>query len=79
LKLTAPDLLQHGIIDEIVPEPIGGAHTSIDEAAILIDGPLHRALESASAPDIDARLTRRYEKFRDMGHVGADFTDTESS
>jgi acetyl-CoA carboxylase carboxyl transferase subunit alpha len=78
LKLTAPDLLQHGIIDEIVPEPIGGAHTSIDEAAILIDGPLHRALESASAPDIDARLTRRYEKFRDMGHVGADFTDTES-
>jgi acetyl-CoA carboxylase carboxyl transferase subunit alpha len=79
LKLTAPDLLERGIIDEIVPEPIGGAHTSIDEAAILIDGPLHRALQSASAPDIDARLSRRYEKFRDMGHLGADFTDAEST
>jgi acetyl-CoA carboxylase carboxyl transferase subunit alpha len=79
LKLTAADLLERGIIDEIVPEPIGGAHTSIDEAAMLIDGPLHRALQSASAPDIDARLIRRYEKFRDMGHLGADFTDAESS
>src|SRR3954470_4659194 len=45
LKLTAPDLLQRGIIDEIVKEPIGGAHTSVDEAAILLDDPLRRALE----------------------------------
>ena len=79
LKLTAPDLLERGIIDEIVPEPIGGAHTSIDEAAMLIDGPLHRALQSASAPDIDARLSRRYQKFREMGRLGADFTDAEST
>jgi acetyl-CoA carboxylase carboxyl transferase subunit alpha len=77
LKLTAPDLLQRGIIDEIVPEPIGGAHTSVDEAAVLLDGPLHRALEEACAPDVEARLARRYEKFRAMGHVGADFTDDE--
>ncbi|MCM3881814.1 MAG: acetyl-CoA carboxylase carboxyltransferase subunit alpha [Vicinamibacterales bacterium] len=79
LKLTAPDLLERGIIDEIVPEPIGGAHTSLDEAAALLDGPLHRALELASAPDVDARLARRYEKFREMGRLGADFTDDESS
>lgn len=79
LKLTAPDLLAKGIIDEIVPEPIGGAHTSVDEAAILLDGPLHRALESASAPDVDALLARRYDKFRDMGRLGADFTDDEAS
>jgi acetyl-CoA carboxylase carboxyl transferase subunit alpha len=79
LKLTAPDLLERGIVDEIVPEPIGGAHTSLDEAAALLDGPLHRALELASAPDVDARLARRYEKFREMGRLGADFTDDESS
>jgi acetyl-CoA carboxylase carboxyl transferase subunit alpha len=79
LKLTAPDLLQHGIVDEIVREPIGGAHTSVDEAATLLDGPLHGALEMTSHPDIDARLARRYEKFRDMGRLGADFTDEESS
>ncbi len=79
LKLTAPDLLARGIIDEIVREPIGGAHTSLDEAATLLDGPLRMALEAASTPDIEARLARRYEKFRDMGRQGADFTDEESS
>jgi acetyl-CoA carboxylase carboxyl transferase subunit alpha len=79
LKLTPTDLLAKGIIDEIVREPIGGAHTSVDEAATLLDGPLHQALEAASTPDIDARLARRYEKFRDMGRVGADFVDEESS
>src|SRR5687767_12751875 len=77
LKLTAGDLLARGIIDEIIREPIGGAHTSFDEAAALLDGPLRAALESASAPDIEARLARRYDKFRDMGRLGADFTDTE--
>src|SRR6476620_5644380 len=75
LKLTAPDLMAKGIIDEIVPEPIGGAHTSVDDAAVLLDGPLHRALEWASTPDVDARLARRYEKFREMGRLGPDFTD----
>jgi acetyl-CoA carboxylase carboxyl transferase subunit alpha len=79
LKLTAPDLLQRGIIDEIVPEPVGGAHTSLDDAAMLLDGPLHRALELVGGPDVDARLARRYDKFRDMGRLGADFTDDESS
>ena len=79
LKLTAPDLLARGIIDEIVREPIGGAHTSLDEAAMLLDGPLHAALVASSTPDVEARLARRYEKFRDMGRLGADFTDEESS
>jgi acetyl-CoA carboxylase carboxyl transferase subunit alpha len=78
LKLTAPDLLAKGIIDEIVREPIGGAHTSLDEAAMLLDGPLHAALQAASTPDVEARLARRYEKFRDMGRAGADFRDEES-
>ena len=77
LKLTAPDLLQRGIIDEIVREPIGGAHASLDEAAMLLDGPLQAALEEAGTPDIDARLARRYDKFRHMGRLGADFTDEE--
>jgi len=77
LKLTAPDLLALGIIDEIVPEPVGGAHTSLDESAALLDGPLHQALMEVSTPDVEARLARRYEKFREMGRLGADFTDTE--
>jgi acetyl-CoA carboxylase carboxyl transferase subunit alpha len=78
LKLTAPDLLARGIIDEIVPEPIGGAHTSLDESAVLLDVPLHKALVSVSTADVEARLARRYEKFREMGRPGVDFIDQEN-
>jgi acetyl-CoA carboxylase carboxyl transferase subunit alpha len=79
LKLTAPDLHTRHIIDEIVPEPVGGAHTSLDESAALLERPLHQALVSISTPDVEARLARRYEKFREMGRIGVDFTDDENS
>lgn len=70
LKLTAPDLLAFGVVDEIVPEPTGGAHTDHDRAAALLDGPLSRALAEASAMDSAARLEARYQKFRAMGNIG---------
>jgi acetyl-CoA carboxylase carboxyl transferase subunit alpha len=79
LKLTARDLLSHGIVDEIVPEPIGGAHTSVDAAAALLDGPLSLALAEVSALDVQTRLARRYQKFRQMGRLGADFTDEDGA
>src|SRR5207253_8247511 len=56
LKLTAPDLLRAGIIDEIVPEPIGGAHANPDAAARLVDEALVRALDDVSALDSETRL-----------------------
>src|SRR6266705_3328016 len=67
LKLTAPDLLKAGIIDEIVPEPIGGAHTNPAAAAALVDEALARALGDVSALDGPSRLASRYDKFRNMG------------
>ncbi len=70
LKLTAPDLLAFGVIDEIVPEPVGGAHTDHDRAAALLDGPLALALAAVAAMDPAGRLEARYEKFRAMGNVG---------
>jgi acetyl-CoA carboxylase carboxyl transferase subunit alpha len=70
LKLTAPDLLRLGVIDEVVPEPVGGAHTSHDQASALFDVALARALASVSALDSAARLDARYRKFRAMGNVG---------
>jgi acetyl-CoA carboxylase carboxyl transferase subunit alpha len=70
LKLTAPDLLQLGVIDEIVPEPVGGAHTDPAQAAAMLDTALDRALGSARAVDIESRLNARYQKFRRMGSVG---------
>jgi acetyl-CoA carboxylase carboxyl transferase subunit alpha len=70
LKLTAPDLLQVKIIDEIVREPVGGAHTNPDLAAELLDPPLEKALRESAALDTATRLERRYQKFRRMGDVG---------
>jgi acetyl-CoA carboxylase carboxyl transferase subunit alpha len=70
LKLTAPDLLKLGVIDEIVPEPTGGAHTNHNVAAALFDTALERALASVSSMDSTTRLEARYRKFRAMGNVG---------
>ena len=70
LKLTAPDLLRFGIIDEIVPEPPGGAHTNHALAATLLDAALAPALARVVALDSSARLDARYQKWRAMGNVG---------
>jgi acetyl-CoA carboxylase carboxyl transferase subunit alpha len=75
LKLTAPDLRKAAIIDEIIPEPIGGAHTDPDAAAALVDAALSRALADVAALDSETRLALRYEKFRRMGRVGIEFTE----
>ena len=78
LKLTAPDLLKAGIIDEIVAEPAGGAHADPAAAARQVDEVLTRVLHDVSALDSETRLTRRYEKFRNMGRLGTDFVDEGS-
>ena len=75
LKLTAPDLLKAGLIDQIVSEPVGGAHTDGAAAAGLVDEALIQALAEVSALDGEKRLALRYEKFRNMGRLGIDFVD----
>jgi acetyl-CoA carboxylase carboxyl transferase subunit alpha len=70
LRLTAPDLLHFGIVDEIVPEPIGGAHTNHELATSLLDAALERTLADVWAMDGASRLEQRYQKFRQMGNVG---------
>src|SRR3989441_2273825 len=78
LKLTAPDLLHAGIIDEIIGEPIGGAHTDPAAAAKQVDDVLTRMLSDVSALDGETRLALRYDKFRNMGRLGTDFRDEGS-
>jgi acetyl-CoA carboxylase carboxyl transferase subunit alpha len=78
LKITAPDLLKAGIIDEIIPEPIGGAHTDAAAAARLVDDVLTRLLTEVMAMDAKARLAARYAKFRSMGRIGIDFIEAGS-
>jgi acetyl-CoA carboxylase carboxyl transferase subunit alpha len=67
LKITAPDLKEFGIIDEIIPEPEGGAHLDHEASAVLLGGALDDALRDLSRLTIAELLDRRYEKFRRMG------------
>jgi acetyl-CoA carboxylase carboxyl transferase subunit alpha len=70
LRLTAPDLINFGIVDEIVPEPVGGAHTNHELATSLLDSALEQALAGVGAMETAARLDARYRKFRQMGNIG---------
>ena len=79
LKITAPDLLGMRLIDEIVKEPLGGAHTDYDRAAELVGEALGRHLDELQAMDSPTRLDRRYDKFRLMGAEGQAFVDEGSS
>jgi len=69
LKITSEDLLSFGIIDEIVPEPPGGAHTDFDAAAKLLDTHLKRAFESMLGKNGAEIREHRYMKFRRMGAI----------
>jgi acetyl-CoA carboxylase carboxyl transferase subunit alpha len=66
LKLTAPDLLERGIIDEIVPEPQGGAQEDHDAAADLLGQSIRKALNDLSALSPKELVEQRYQKFRQM-------------
>jgi acetyl-CoA carboxylase carboxyl transferase subunit alpha len=67
LKITAKDLKELGIVDEIVPEPEGGAHTDPEAAAQLLGEVLDRQLVALTQQSSKDLLNARYEKFRKMG------------
>jgi acetyl-CoA carboxylase carboxyl transferase subunit alpha len=67
LKITATDLKELGIIDDIVPEPEAGAHTDYEEAARLLDVVLDRQLVMLTNESVKDLLDARYKKFRNMG------------
>jgi len=69
LRLTAPDLLEEGIIDRIVPEPLGGAHRNPSEAARLLKEALSEELASLLKIKPDQLVIRRIRKFSAMGKV----------
>jgi len=67
LRVTAPDLAEFGVIDEIVPEPPGGAHLDPEVAAVALGEALGRHLEELADVDGDELIRRRREKFYAMG------------
>jgi acetyl-CoA carboxylase carboxyl transferase subunit alpha len=71
LKLTAPDLERLGLIDEIIPEPPGGAHEDPDGAAQLLKASLCKGLAELSRLTASELVQQRYTKFRKMGNFFA--------
>ncbi len=69
LKLSAQDLKRLGIINEIIPEPAGGAHHDHATAAANVKNAVSHALAELSALGTDQLLQQRYDKFRAMGEV----------
>ena len=67
LKITATDLKELGIIDEIVAEPEAGAHTDYEASARLLDIVLDRQLVKLTNEPVKDLLDARYQKFRNMG------------
>jgi acetyl-CoA carboxylase carboxyl transferase subunit alpha len=70
LKLTARDLKQHGISDEVLPEPLGGAHKEPEAAILAVGEALDRVISGLSEADPGILLEARYERYRRIGvHV----------
>jgi len=67
LKLTATDLLEQGIIDRIIPEPLGGAHKSREKAASILKGILIEELDALKDVEPRKLFEDRIEKFGKMG------------
>ena len=67
LKITANDLLKFNVIDEVIKEPLGGAHTNPQEMSELLKTAIIKSLEQFSSMSKDELKNQRYEKFRHMG------------
>lgn len=67
LKVSGNHLIELGIVDKLLPEPLGGAHNDLDETALIIKETLVTDLAELSKLPIDELLDLRYKKFRAMG------------
>jgi acetyl-CoA carboxylase carboxyl transferase subunit alpha len=69
LKITSTDLLRLGVVDEVIPEPLGGAHRRPQEMIDALQARLISTLDELSAQPIDDLVQGRYDKFRAIGSV----------
>src|SRR5437899_5191340 len=70
LRMTAADLLRFGVIDHVIPEPLGGAHRDPRAMANTLKNYLTRQLRELTPQPADKLLATRYDKFRRMGVFG---------
>ncbi|MCA9637384.1 MAG: acetyl-CoA carboxylase carboxyltransferase subunit alpha [Myxococcales bacterium] len=69
LRMTAHDLSQLGICDEIIPEAVGGAHRGLTVTAAAMQETIRRHLAELDALGPDERIAQRYQKYRRIGHL----------
>ena len=69
LKLTPEHMLEFGLIDDIVKEPLGGAHTDPEKMAKTLKSHIKSALAELLTMDVDERISQRIEKYAQMGRV----------
>lgn len=67
MKITAQDLFSYQLVDEVIPEPLGGAHRDKIEAARLVGEAVARQLEQLLTHSVEELLTMRYDRFRRIG------------
>ncbi len=67
LKVTARDLRELKLVDDVVPEPEGGAHLDHEKAAALLDASLQKYLSELRSQSVDSLVAARYDKFRNIG------------
>ncbi len=68
LRMTGPDMVKLGLVDDVIPEPVGGAHEDYDEAARLLKDRLLRTLGELGKLSTNDLVQARYAKFRKMGN-----------
>jgi acetyl-CoA carboxylase carboxyl transferase subunit alpha len=78
LKLTAPDLKALGIIDRILPEPLGGAHRAPEQAMETVKQAIVETLDELCAQPLEQLLAQRLEKFRRIGELPGRFPHVEA-
>lgn len=67
LKFTSKDLVELGVIDEVIPEPLGGGHSNHHQMAMSLKASLNEALQSLADVPADELVDKRYERFRRIG------------
>ncbi len=67
LRLTAPDLLEMGLVDGVIPEPLGAAHVDPEATCISVGDAIEKALNELSELSVDTLIRQRYERFRKLG------------
>jgi acetyl-CoA carboxylase carboxyl transferase subunit alpha len=67
MKITARDLKEQAVIDEVLPEPLGGAHNEPDRAIEVVGEALERVLSGMSGVDPDTLVQARYDRYRRIG------------